>query len=625
MELLRRLPVWTVAAMVALVPLATGNLTGLGIGTGPLLYDTIALPRLVIALVLTLAAWALWLAYAARDGEQLRVDIVWGLLGGLVAWTGISTAFSPHRALAVLGQSERLEGLVTIALFALLYGLALQVVRKAADARIIITALASAAGLLALYGLAQYVGFDPADYALEQYDFAGRAFATFGNPNFLAGLLVLALPLPGALALGSKSRPTQIAWMAVSIVVIAAIFVTFTRGAWIASLIQVALGVVVWRHLTTGSMSRAMRTLLGLGLVVVAVLFAMSLTARGDLSVVDRVTDALSGVGSANERSLLVPISWEAALERPLTGYGPDAFLPAFRQHRSDDYVIAFSAQDTMNNAHSWPLQYAVTLGIPGALLLITVLGAGIWRARRVAFAPKAGEERQRGAGEVLMAAAWVSCVGFAVHMLFNVAVPGSVVPFWVLLGLAGAPLARSVTLRAPVAWAAAGVGVFVTVAVLAASTALISADASYLASRNAFRGIAQGEPIELAERARARNPLSVKYARGLAEARMVRASAAITAEQPAEEVRALHDAAAAEFDWLLRQSPNDYAGLAWLASLQVHTGVYLEDPILVSQGQATAQRAADLDRQGEEVLGLALGNSSAASIEIAAGVWPLP
>lgn len=109
-ELLRRAPLWITAAMLALVAVATSNLTGLGIGAMALTYDTIALPRLVIAVVLTLAAWALWFVHAAREAEPLRVDIVWALLGGLAAWAVLSTVLSPHRALAVLGQSERRPG-----------------------------------------------------------------------------------------------------------------------------------------------------------------------------------------------------------------------------------------------------------------------------------------------------------------------------------------------------------------------------------------------------------------------------------------------------------------------------------------------------------------------------------
>ena len=47
-----RLPTLILAAMVLLVAVATGNLSGIGIGDITLLYDAIALPRLALTVPL---------------------------------------------------------------------------------------------------------------------------------------------------------------------------------------------------------------------------------------------------------------------------------------------------------------------------------------------------------------------------------------------------------------------------------------------------------------------------------------------------------------------------------------------------------------------------------------------
>ena len=98
----------------------------------------------------------------------------------------------------------------------------------------------------------------------------------------------------------------------------------------------------------------------------------------------DRLRDLGQRGGSAHERLLTAAIAGEAALARPLFGYGPDAFLPAFRAHRSDAYAETFGPVHTLNNAHSWPLQYAATLGLPGAALLVAAIVAALWRSRRL-------------------------------------------------------------------------------------------------------------------------------------------------------------------------------------------------------------------------------------------------
>ena len=61
--------------------------------------------------------------------------------------------------------------------------------------------------------------------------------------------------------------------------------------------------------------------------------------------------------------------------------------------------------------------------------------------------------------------------------------------------------------------------GVLVVAAVVA-SASLLRADADFLASRLAYNGYTSGDAVSLAQDALARDPLSIKYARGIAQAR---------------------------------------------------------------------------------------------------------
>ncbi len=521
----------------------------------------------------------------------------------------------------MLGPSERLEGAVTVALYALVYGIALQVVRRIGDVRRLAAALGIGAALMAAYGLVQFAGLDPADYSHEAFGFSlRRAFATFGNPNFLAALLVLALPVVGALALQAVSRRSRIAWSAGAVLVGAALFATFTRGAWLAALAEAGIAVYLWRSRRPAARSgTSVALLLGVAVVLLA-LIAASLLTTGETNVATRVASAFDRNDSVGERLLIVGVAVDAVAHRPVLGYGPDTFLPAFRAWRTNAYVAEFGADVAINNAHSWLLQYLVTLGIPGAFLLAAALALALVRAwpRR----PAAGETPP---GSVLMAAVWTGCLGLVIHLAFNVGVLGATLPFFALLGALAAPRAREIALPLPAALATAAVFSVLVLVTAVASVVLMGADASYLASRRAYYGEAPGDAAALAQRASALDPLSVKYARGLAQAHARAVETAITRGEQAEAVRAAYGTASADFDRVLALCPNDYPAHAWLAAMQARVGNYLHDDGVLQASRETARQAEALDAQHVAVSALAGGDTSIAAIWRAESVSPLP
>lgn len=602
------------AGVLFAVPLVTANLTGLGIGELPLLYDAVELPRLVLTLVGALCACVLWAVARARAGAPLRVDAPLFLLLGLACWSAVSAVTALDPLHSVLGQSERLEGAVSYVLYALLYFVALQTVGASRDLKLLAVALVAAAALSAAYGLAQFLGYDPASYLVESPGFdVHRAFATFGNPNFLAGLLVLALPVAVALA-ADGTRPKLAAAALVACALIAAgLLATFTRGAWLAAGIEaVAVAVAVRRGaIAFGRRERLALIVVGVALAVVA---GVSLTRGGEADVVRRAT-SFSASGSASERLHVWGISADAALARPITGYGPDSYLAAFRLHRSDAYAEVFGGSATMSNAHDWPLQTAATLGIPAALLLVGAIGLALVRSGRAAFAARSN----------LAVGVWVGCLGFAVHMLFNVAVHGATTPFWVLLGALAVPAARRLGPGTRRAWAGAAVAAAVLLAAAVWSVRLIDADRSYLLARAAYRGAAPGDAAALAAEAAERNPLSVKYARGHAE--IVAEDVYVRAAEGGGSLEELSDAMARAdeaFDRVHAAHVSDYAAWAWHSAAAATASGRL-GTAAADDAASLARRAQELDRQAADVDGLAAGRKDAESIAAARGVVPLP
>ena len=255
---------------------------------------------------------------------------------------------------------------------------------------------------------------------------------------------------------------------------------------------------------------------------------------------------------------------------------------------------------------------------LPGALLLVAALASCL----------VVGRPRSDGGqadGSLLSVAIWIGAVGYLVQMMFNVANLASAVPFWVLMGAIAAPYARRlhVSRRAGIAFSVV-CGVLL-VGSIAVSGVLLAADADYVASRLAYRGETTGDAEALASRAARLNPTSVKYARGLAQARADAVFRAGDQGAPDETVRALYSQAEQAFDGVLRVSPNDYVALAWLAGLQTWVGTRLQDPSLAEAGRATASEAAELDRTHWEIAPILSGDTSDGAVRLALSASPLP
>lgn len=602
---LQAAPVAVLAAMVALVAVATGNLSGVGIGDAGILYDTVALPRLVAAAVLTSLALALTSLRSVREGGTLRWDAVLSLLTLLALWSWVSALSSPHRLLAILGQSERLEGAITVVLYALVYGVTLQVIRSSADIRLVAGAIGASAIFLSLFGIVQYFGLDPTRYMHEGYGFdLHRAFATLGNPNFLAGLLVLALPIAAALGFVSATPPMRIAWLAGAAAIGLAIVMSFTRGAWLAVFAQAGVALLVWIRDTRrrDSTARAFRPAAAIILVAVTLTLALAVlpSSSNETDLTWRLTSLFQPSGSSAERFEVARTALEAVGQHPVLGYGPDAFLPAFRQNRTDMYAQVFGADHITNNAHSVVLQYAVTLGIPGVVLFASAIALALFRTRpvRAEVSPFVLPSRET----LLTAGIWIGVLGLVIHLQFNVAVLASSIPALVMLGMLGAPASR--VLRVPKgAWrgvAAAGLALMVFSVV--GSVRALEADNEYLAARTAYHSGDAHTSIRLAAHAHELNPLSVKYARGVASGKILLVQQAIVRQESVELVDELYEQASDELAEVLVHSPNDYPAHAWLAALQAQAGDYLHDETLLNEARHTAALASELDRHHVQV-----------------------
>jgi putative inorganic carbon (HCO3(-)) transporter len=229
--------------------------------------------------------------------------------------------------------------------------------------------------------------------------------------NILAAFLVAAASVSIGVLLSADSVKGAVLPAGAIPVQLAAIVLTFTRGAWMGLVVSL---FVLWLQLR-----RIGWLLLGLLLVVGAI-------AVSPPEIVDRVASVASfqadssAVNRINMWHYAVPL----VVNKPFTGYGFGGF------------AVFFSSQPgiTSVHAHNFMLDYALAIGIPGLLLILTViLSVLVGSLRTVA------ERRLLSRDAPLLAGLAIGCIG----MLSAGMIDGSISvwpilahSFWYLLAL---------------------------------------------------------------------------------------------------------------------------------------------------------------------------------------------
>ena len=354
------------AVLVAAVPLAVW----------PGLHDSYTLPKAALVRLLAalaLLGWVIGQAVAVRLSWR-RSPLDWAV-GAFMLAVLAATAFSVDHRLSVYGHYKRYEDVFTLLIYGLLYFVATNNL-KAADTRRLITIWLVTAGLVSAYAVSQYAGFDFVTTSVID----GRAISTLGNPVFLGSWLVLTLPLGVGRWLEAQgpsgARPTRVGYLMLSLLILAAIVVSFSRGAWLALPVAAIVLALARRRAGLAVRGREGLAWVALGVIVFSVFAAVNFIrpAGAGHGVVERiVAGADLSRGTTKTRLLL----WRTALaeipERPLLGFGPDALGPVYDVSLSAEYR-EFEPTARIDKAHNEFLNVATTTGLVGLFAYLTVI-----------------------------------------------------------------------------------------------------------------------------------------------------------------------------------------------------------------------------------------------------------
>jgi len=343
-----------------------------------LLYYDIT-PKVVVILLGTALAALLMVREAPVRSPALRVFGF--LLAAQGVWLAISTAFSKDPELSFGGGAWRRYGLITQAAALLLAWIVAQHSAGGPErARGLLRAMSLAGVPIAIYGILQYLGWEPlidpsAYHAGEGPLTIVRPPSTLGHASYFATYLLSVIFAGATLVLVDKSPRWRILGAVASLVGTVALILTGTRAAMLGLLCGAIL-LGAWLRPKIGASEVAA------GLVGLALLAGFYFSPAGVL-LRARTTWSMGDM-AGGARPYLWRDAVRMATARWLVGFGPETFSIWFPRYQSAELARAYPSF-YQESPHNILIDALTDQGVVGAGLFIAVTALGFyaaWKAR---------------------------------------------------------------------------------------------------------------------------------------------------------------------------------------------------------------------------------------------------
>jgi len=399
-------PLALLSALLIFTPLARGSVQGWAV---------------TIIQIVTLLALTAFLIEKCLTGkwEWIKTPLDLPLLILLILVI-LSAVFSQHKP-------SSLWATVMLITYIVIYYLVIHTVRTRARFKYLVWLIIGVATFLAVFGLFKKFGINPFpwwDYGDLKY-LPDYLASTYGNHNHLAGYMEMALPLTLGFFHLDYRRGKLFTLCYISLLLLAALILSLSRGGWIGSLIGLAFMAAV---LLTNRYSTGKKLIAALaGGFVVAVIIVLAST-----PVVERINTL--DQKAENPTFQLRVMVWKGAVEvieeYPFLGTGPGTFTTVYTQYQPPGVTPRYF------KAHNDYLHFIAEVGLP----LIAVI---LWML--IALYRKGFRKMQNPSRLVrgITIGAMSGITAILVHSIgdFNLHIPANALLFTVLAALVAAPL----------------------------------------------------------------------------------------------------------------------------------------------------------------------------------------
>lgn len=330
------------------------------------------------------------------------------VIAALVVVSALSVLASPDRGLSFYNYYHLMGRYI------LIYYLVINNINSRDELKRLVGAVLVSALVVTGYGFYQYVhGMDISAFEWvdgEQFpDLKMRVFSTLGNPNLLAGFLVIVMAVAAGLGLCVSGGHVKMLFCMLVITLGVCLVLTYSRGAWLSVLAVIAAYGIFYNR----------RLFWLLAFIPIVLVFAQD-------AIMERLASILNPTDTSSTLRLAL---WESTLamimDKPLQGIGWGAYRLVYPEY---DFFVQ-DAGTVIFHAHNMYLHIAAEIGIPGLIaFLILMFGHA-----RIALSVRkmAAERWMRG----LMLGVTAAICGLAVsgvtdYVMFNIQMS---MLFWLL------------------------------------------------------------------------------------------------------------------------------------------------------------------------------------------------
>lgn len=409
-----------VLAILVFTPLAFGGCPQIAVGSR---LDFLLVNPFNIVEWLTVGVLLLWTIrlWGAEKPKLLWPPICWAVF----AFAVYAIARYLTADIEYVARGEMIQALI----YALLFLAIVNNLHRQESTQVIALTLIFLAMAISFWAVYQYLtGSDKVWCLIKPY--AKRASGTFISPNDLSGFLEMILPLGLAYTLTSRMKAVPKVFIGyASLVILAGLVMTVSRGAWFATAFALlVLFVVLMFHHT--------HRLPAIALLAVIVVGGFYFGPR-QFFLVSRLKQIRDSKGTINDDGRFG--IWHAAVklweEDPWWGIGPGHFGYRFGKYRPA--VV----QQSPDRAHNDYLNTLTDYGIVGALLIVVALvllfTGAFWTWRYVRGSPNTIREHRSNKLAVVLGAS-IGLLAILAHSFvdFNMHIPANALVAITLMAL---------------------------------------------------------------------------------------------------------------------------------------------------------------------------------------------
>jgi O-antigen ligase len=354
----------------------------------------------------------------------------------LVAWWIVITPFAVHPHTALHGMHGRYNGLLTQLTMVALFLAVASSLESERHVERFITFFAVALVPVALYALAQDLGFDPLIWPNP------RPGSTIGHPVPLAAIIGLAVPFVLAFLVSDAALGRRWLWSLVLALFLLADAATLSRGPWAG--LAVALAIVLAFAVRTHAIDLKNKSVQLVAIVLVtAVALLIESAPITRLSQRVKQLARLETDPSFTNRFVMFNGARAMLRDHPIVGIGFESFgllYPGYRPIEPE----SLEADSIPSMVHNGYLQTAVTSGWPGLALYLALIGSVlsllVRQCARIARSARAAAPPERPAllRHALVAVAFIAAiVGYLVEDLSGWLEISLSAYFWMIAGAA--------------------------------------------------------------------------------------------------------------------------------------------------------------------------------------------